>query len=132
MAKNIFGLLNSDNKIWVYILKTKYGDWNVWNMGHFSHTSWFFKSVCKITEVLKTNFKISARNPLSLDLWKDPCIMDIPINMKPTYINMDIIHENLSFVDLISHDTFDIDALVNIFSSNLDWNWISNINAHSS
>lgn len=87
-----------------------------------------FAKLLRFSKILK----IFGCDLLSLDLWMDPCLMDISIITKPTYINMDIIHENLSFVDLISHDTLDFEALVHIFGNNLDSNWISNIDIHSS
>ncbi|XP_039119408.1 uncharacterized protein LOC120255712 [Dioscorea cayenensis subsp. rotundata] len=65
-------------------------------------------------------------------MWKDPCIMDFPINLKPTYLNMDLFHDSMSLSDLLSLDCFNHDALIHTFGPNLDWAWLNNIDLTAS
>lgn len=127
MAKNIFSILNSNNKIWVDVFKHKYLNWSPWNIVSTRHSSWFFKSISRIALSLKTNFKILFANPLELDMWRDICFLDLPIIYKPTFLNMSIDFENLSFSDFLINDKFNNDFICNNFGPNLDWDWINSI-----
>lgn len=89
MAKRIFSILNMDNKHWVDIFNAKYKDWHPWDIPHFSHSSWFYKSISNSASILKNNFQIISCNPSFVNFWKDPCLFDIPISFKPTYLNID-------------------------------------------
>lgn len=122
----------ADDKFWVDIFKTKYGQWSVWNMSHCSRASWFYKSICKTTEIIKPNLLISTCNPNSLNLWDDPCLMDLPIRWKPTYINMDLNWDNITFDDFVYSDQLDYNALVHAFGNNLDWGWLHKFNVNAS
>lgn len=132
MTKNIFAILNSDNKIWVDIFKTKYGHWNVWDMGYFLSTSWFFKSICKTAKLIKPNLLIYACNPSSVNLWNDPCIMDLPIYLKLAFINMGLSLDNMTLTDFIKSGCLDHDTLVYTFGLNLDWDWLKKIDVTTS
>lgn len=76
MAKNIFAILDSDNKIWVDIFKDKYHGWHPWKHHSPARSSWFFKSICNTSDFLRANFKIISLNSNGLDWWTDPWIMD--------------------------------------------------------
>lgn len=62
-----FVILNSKNKLWINIFNNKYGPLNVWNWNLFSKSSWFYKSICKYVDLLKTNFCIISCNPGLID-----------------------------------------------------------------
>lgn len=91
------------------------------------NSSWIFKSLCKTANLLKEEFKNSSCNPNKIDLWKDPCLMGLPINLKPTFLNKSLDFENLSFANVLSNGYLDHENLENIFGLNLDWNWIDKI-----
>lgn len=57
----------------------------------------------------------------------DPCILDIPVIHKPTYLNMDLDFEDLQFNDFIANDGFNMPALENVFPNNLNEDWLKNI-----
>lgn len=121
MIKNIFNILNSENKIWVDIFKNKYGNWTVWNKNDVTQTFWFYKSICSTIEVSKSNFKIISCNPFQTDIWKDPCIVDLPIALKPTFLNKDISLDNLNIDDILYQVNFHFNSL------NIYWERISKI-----
>lgn len=76
---------------------------------------------------LKIIYKLSFVTPLSVDLWKDPYLLDIPVSFKPTFLNMDCLLENISFFDLIIGNSFSQISLENIFGFSLNWDWIDRI-----
>lgn len=47
------------------------------------------KMLCKNGEKLRPNLLIDAYSPNSTDFMNDPLIFEIPLNLKPTFINMD-------------------------------------------
>lgn len=53
--------------------------------------------------------------------------MDLPISLKPNFINMDLDFEHLNIFDVISNDRFDLNISEIIFGKNLDWDWIKKI-----
>lgn len=127
MAKHIFSILNMDNRLWVDIFNIKYKDWHPWKIPYFPRSSWFFKSISNSAILLKNNLQIISCNPLSVDLWKDPYLLDIPVSFKPTFLNMDGLLENISFSDLIIGNSFSQISLENIFGFSLNWDWIDRI-----
>lgn len=58
--------------------------------------------------------------------------MDLPINLKPTFISMSIDFENLVIHDLSANSQFDLDTLESMFGINIDYNWIEKISIDSS
>lgn len=58
--------------------------------------------------------------------------MDLPINLKPTFISMSIDFENLAINDLSFNSQFDLDTLESMFGINIDYNWIEKISIDSS
>lgn len=68
----------------------------------------------------KMNFKILSTNSHNLELWKDPCIMDVPIMSEPTFLNMSLVFENLDFFNILTQNRFNVEYL-NII---LGWIWI--------
>lgn len=80
MAKNVFDILNSEDKIWVNIFKFKYRGWHLWNLEIISNSSWFYKYIYNFAKVLRPNIKLLSCNPKFVDIWKDSCIFDVPIS----------------------------------------------------
>lgn len=127
MAKNVFVILNSKNKLWVDIFKNKYGNWFVWNCVASRNASWFHNSICKVDDVLKPIFRMITCNPQLTDFWKDPCLLDLPIYLKPTFLNI-WIPKDFSLGDLLNDGDLNFNLLENLFGPSLDWSWISIIN----
>ncbi|XP_039143960.1 uncharacterized protein LOC120281070 [Dioscorea cayenensis subsp. rotundata] len=127
MAKNIFAILNSDSKIWVDIFNHKYSNWHPWSVVSPSKSSWFFKSISRSAQCLKMHLRILRANPNDLDLLRDPCLLDLPILFKPTYLNMDFNFDNLHFSGLFLVDGINTPLFHNIFGHNIDWDWINTI-----
>lgn len=63
MSKNVFSVLNSDDKLWVHIFKLKYGDFHCWNIKHTARASCFYRLICKVTLKIKPNCWIREFNP---------------------------------------------------------------------
>lgn len=52
MAKNVFYLLNGDEKYWVGIWALKYGNFNVWNLNPIPNSSAFHKAFYKSAKII--------------------------------------------------------------------------------
>ncbi|XP_039135862.1 uncharacterized protein LOC120273306 [Dioscorea cayenensis subsp. rotundata] len=128
MAKNVFDILNSVDKLWVSIFNFKYAEWKIWNPVKPKFSSWFYHSICRTANYLKPNLKMITCNPNFTDLWNDACIFDLPISQKPTYLNMTLNLENFQFRDLIDRNGFCLDSLTNIFGNEINWDDVNKRN----
>lgn len=131
MAKNIFVVINSESKIWVDIFKTKYKGWHPCDIPTLPSSSWYDKSISNSASLLKANFKILSRNSFVLDLRRDHCILDLSIIHKPTFLNMSLPLDNVSFVDILDNNSFNTNILENIFGNDLNWDWVRKIKIDS-
>ncbi|XP_039118053.1 uncharacterized protein LOC120253920 [Dioscorea cayenensis subsp. rotundata] len=128
MTKNLLAILNSEDKIWVHIFKNKYRGWCLWDPDFFPDSSWFYKSICNTTNVVRSNFKLFSCDPDLVDIWKDACIFDLPISRKPTFLNTSMDLDELKFSYLISSNGF-CSAIVNdLFGNSFDINCINDTN----
>lgn len=109
------------------IFKNKYRGWHLWETPTIPNSSWFYKSISKTASFLKPNLKILSYKTVALDLWKDPCIFDLPIMLKPTCLNMSISLEEDGFTGLLDNNSLNFDLLENLFGYNLNWDWINRI-----
>ncbi|KAH7655953.1 Reverse transcriptase zinc-binding domain-containing protein [Dioscorea alata] len=89
MAKNLFVVLNCDDKFWVDIFQTNYKDFSIWSSLNISKTSCLYTSLSNSIVDVRVNLVITC-NPNLVNLWKDPWLYEIPIAFKPTYLNMHI------------------------------------------
>lgn len=114
--------MNTENKIWIDIFKTKYFNWHPWHHSKPSHSSWFFKSICNAASFLKTNLSISYINPDGFNWMRDPWLLDTPISKKPTYLNMNLDLENFLFKDFLRNNSLCLDYLTLMFGDLADLN----------
>lgn len=120
MPKHIFKYLKNDNSIWVDILKVKYGKINFWHDDIPAKCSWFFRGLCYSASFIKHCCKINSVNPeLTSFLW-DTWIFDIPVVLKPTYINMNVDLTQTTIYDLVSGDHWDLNALTRFFGDSYE------------
>lgn len=63
MVKNIFSLLNDDNKYLVEIFKLKYGRFNVWNLARIPKSFGFYRALCKSIIIIRPYRWINHYNP---------------------------------------------------------------------
>lgn len=124
LAKQIFALIDHENKFWVHIFHKKYPNWSLWDRNCTSNASWFYNSICKVADILKPNLKISVFNPNITNFFNDPWLLDLPLSHKPTYFNMNMV-DNCSFTQIISENSFDLNACTELFGNNLDFDGIS-------
>lgn len=124
----MFALLNSEDKIWINIFKSKYsGGWHLWNPDKISKSSLFYKSICNTAKNLRPNIKLLACNPELVDIWNDACFFDLPISRKPTYLNTSLNLEDLQFSDLFSSNGFCSQAIASLFGTSFDMALINDI-----
>lgn len=77
---------------------------------------------------MRSNIKLHSCNPELVDIWKDTCIFDLPISLKPTFLNMSLDLNKFQLSDLISQNKFSPSAnMENLFGTSLDWNCINGI-----
>lgn len=104
----------------------KYPNWSLWDRNCTSNASWFYNSICKVADILKPNLKISVFNPNITSFFNDPWLVDLPLSNKPIYFNMNMV-DNYFFTQIISNNSFDLNACTELFGNNLDFDGISTI-----
>lgn len=131
-AKNSLKLLNRDNVFWIDIIEHKYNSIFMWHFKIPPKVSWIFRSLCKTLGANKSN---------CISVLEDPWIFNMPIRLKPTFVNMDINFDSLQLNNFILNDWWDhsfiqhflsplirpaISNLSNIdFSNHNLWTWSS-------
>lgn len=68
--------------------------------------SWFFRSLCKTLDSIKSHLRIKVVNRNFTSVLEDPWIFEMPINFKPTFVNMSFIGDNLHLNDFIQPDNW--------------------------
>lgn len=120
MAKNVFHLINNANVWWVSIMNLKYGNFNVWKDNVPANCSWFYRGLYRNAKHIRPFLWINSINPALISFWNDPWYFQIPLSHKPTYLNMDYVHDNFNFVDLICGSSWNIDNLHLLFGPYLN------------
>lgn len=120
MAKHIFKFLNNENLIWVDILRDKYGNINFRHDHPPNKCSWFFQGLCHSAIFIKQQCKLNTVNPDKASLLWDPWCFDIPVALKPTYINMNIDFNHITLNDLVLDNQWDNLGVIDIFGGVLD------------
>lgn len=119
-AKHVFKLLNNDGAVWVEILRLKYGHFNFWMNSAPTKCSWFYRSLFNTANQIKPFCRISSVNPNCTSFSWDPWCFDLPIALKPTFINVNVNLDHLSISDFIIGDRWDVAHLCFIFGSNFN------------
>lgn len=126
MSKHVFNYLNSSNHIQVDIVRQKYGLLNFWMDFTPAACSQFFRGLFHTTSYLKYWMWVKSLNPGNTSFLIDPQYYDIPIVLKHTYINMDLVLDNSNLTDLMSDSLWDINKLHNMFGNNVNTHFLYN------
>ena len=121
MAKTIFTLLNTDDKHWVQILNWKYGSFNMWTSSNHRNTSWFYKGICKIANKIRMNLWLNECDPETISFLMDPWGFEIPLALKPTFLNMNLPIEELNVSNFLQDGKLNYDAVTDYLSTHIDW-----------
>lgn len=99
----------------------KYGKINFWFDIVPYKCSWFFRGLCKYVAFIKRFCRINSFNPSSNSFLMDPWCFDLPIALKPTFINMATNFEHLNISDLTHENHWDTFNLNYLFSANFNF-----------
>lgn len=127
MAKNVLNYLNNCDYIWVDIIRKKYGMQNLWTFIPPPKCSLFFRGLCRTTDIIKPNLWINVINPFQISIWQHPWIFEIPLNFKPTFINMELDWDNISFTNFYNAFGWNIQMFTHDFGLNFDSPMISRV-----
>lgn len=100
-AKHVFNFLNFSNLIWVDIARYKYGSFNFWMDPIPTTCSSFFCVVCHTASSIKHWIWVKSINPHTTSFMFDPWYYDIPIALKPTFIDMNLALESFNLVNVL-------------------------------
>lgn len=120
MAKNVMCFLNAKEVIWVELAKLKYRDSQDWLLKPPANYSWFFRSLCKMAEVINTNLWIRKINPQATSFLTDPWAFDISLALKPTFMNMYLDIDNFQILDMTDNGKWDQNNLQFMFGPNFN------------
>lgn len=74
-----------------------------------------FKTHCKITPAVAPNIWVESLSPNYTTFIDDSWCFDIPLVLKPTFINMDLDISNLRTVDIVIDNCWPISKLGLVF-----------------
>ncbi|XP_039129310.1 uncharacterized protein LOC120265457 isoform X2 [Dioscorea cayenensis subsp. rotundata] len=120
MAKHVFGFLNKKDGIWVDVLSHKYDKLDFWRNTAPVNCSWFYRSLHKAAPQIKPFCRINLINPALTSFCWDPWCFDIPIALKPTFINMNVDVNLLSISDVVNGDRWCDTSLLYVFGPNFN------------
>ena len=120
MVKNVFSILNGDNKFWVEIFKLKYSNLNIWDLHQIPNSSGFYKALCKTAKNIRANLCIISCNPSGTDFWREPWLFDVLIDLKPTLLNMQLAIDDLSISYFISEGHINLSTIHNPVGDQID------------
>ena len=97
-----------------------YGDTHTWNIKIPPECSWFLRYICKNMDFIKPYLWINSVDPNSISILNDPWCFEVSISFKSTFINMDLIDNNLWIYDFTDNCNWDFDALTVFLSTNFN------------
>ncbi|KAJ0986340.1 hypothetical protein J5N97_004696 [Dioscorea zingiberensis] len=107
LSKHVLELLNDGEKTWIKLMKSKYGPSKPWLTTPIRKVSWTYRGLLQTARSIKSNV-IQSNIINSNSVLQDPWLFDIPLNLMPTYFNIDYDMSNLSIENL---------------RTNSQWNW---------
>lgn len=111
--------LNRENVYWVDIIEHKYGLVSLEHINITPNCSWFFRSLCKNLDATKIYWKLNLVNLNCTLVLEDLWIFDMPINAKSTFVNMDLLNENLQLNEFIHNDRWSLTSLQQFLSPHI-------------
>lgn len=78
LSKHLFSILNQNKKNWITLFHRNYPKCSLWNIKAYSKTSWFYKFISTIVDLLKNNF-----NPRQTNFLNDPWILTFLFLVNP-------------------------------------------------
>lgn len=107
--------------LWAQLASAKYkfkASWIGYTKPHHCSTMW--SKICSSSHLIQHQFQRSLASRLSINVYTDPSISNIPLSKLPTYLNIHIHYENLLVSDLITSDkNRDIEKLAMLFPANM-------------
>lgn len=120
MANQIFKYLNFDKSIVMKILHWNYGKINFWKDQIPSSCSWFFRGLYNSAIYLWPLCRINLVNPLDTSFLMDLWCFDIPIALKPTFININIDFDHFNISNLIQENSWNSTNLYHLLGNNFE------------
>ena len=109
------------DKFWVDIFKLKYKDLNAWNCFDLNKSFWLYKSLCKTAKSLRSCGLVWYH------FVNDPWSFDVPLALKPTYIDMIHPVESLSLQNLINGNFLDVEENLHFLCRHLECDRLSKL-----
>ncbi|WOK97051.1 hypothetical protein Cni_G05759 [Canna indica] len=114
-AKRILPFLNKERNIWSKMLLNKYDGYHPWYPKSNKSFSRSFKCIHNAIQMLKEGLRVRIGNGTRVDMWKDPWLSNLPINLWSTYLNMEIISRFNRVSQLIKNNSWDYDSILDLF-----------------
>lgn len=127
MSKNVFLLLNAEERIWAHIFKLKYGGFHSWHSKASRIFTCFTQNLYSTASKIKSNYWIKECNPSQTDFLSDPWFFNIPIAAKPTLINMSLQLEGIFVKDCVINNSVNFEVCSLIFGDKFDWSLMNNL-----
>ena len=120
MSKLILVVLNVDQKFWIQIFNLKYRTFNIRNFKKIAKSLWFGRIFRKTADSIKYNLWLDTCNTGSIDFLKNPWCFDLPLALKPTFLNMHGPLEDISFSELTDGNSLNYNPIFELFGDQID------------
>lgn len=81
--------------------------------------SWFFRGFCQYLDHIRPHLRIREDNPLMVSFLKDPWCFEVPISLRPTFLNVDYVDNDFAIADLILNSNWNFIQISNLLSIHL-------------
>lgn len=100
----------------------KYSPFDIWNGSIPAKCSWFYRGLYRNALLIRPFLWMNHINLALTSFLNDPWYFEIPINLKPTFLNMDIDYGDFQINDLLVDIHWNLDSLHIVFGNNINDN----------
>ncbi|WOL07085.1 hypothetical protein Cni_G15821 [Canna indica] len=119
MEKRVLPVLHKEDNKLCEILNQKCKRWHPWMRSSGKDLSKNVKTIADCMIALNDGLKVCIVNGKNTNIWKDPWIGTIPLEIWPTFINVKELEKHEMVFELIKDKKWNADVLNNCFRRSL-------------
>lgn len=92
----------------------------IWELNLNPNSSVFHKTLCKGARMIRSQFWVKVCNPNIIDFWNDSWLFDIPLDRKPTYINMYLDLDSATISNFVFDNSINLNSIHDLVGDQID------------
>ncbi|KAF7833196.1 putative ribonuclease H protein At1g65750 family [Senna tora] len=129
LGKAVWSIATKENKLWVNLLRSKYGVDDVLSCNYRASDSYIWKGIIKAKNILQNGFSMRIGDGMETALWSDIWVEDKPL-IEVEGINQDLINDRSAKVSsIIENNKWDLQDLLDICPAKSGYHFLSNNNS---